>query len=198
MKLRSLQIIALGTSGMALAMLAMTSFVFTRQPLDLTSKPAAPWSPPPEEDKTQIKAPIAPGETNNMLVRPIFLPDRKPFRPPPPPAPIPQPEAPAPQVVAPVAPPPAPTPEPPAPSPPPPLTATLKGVLLTDALDKAYLVSPEAPDGTWVTVGAQVSGWKLTHIAKDQVTLILGEQMQVLQLYVDNPEMPVGNPPAPN
>ncbi len=196
MKLRSLQFITLGTSGAAAAMLVLSSFVMLQTPLDLASRTVAPWVPPPESQTLQTSVSAEQDNVADVLARPLFMPDRKPFQPPPLPAPPPQAAAPPPVVVEPQAPPPAPAPE--APAPPPPLNATLKGVLLTNALDKAYLVFPESPDGAWVTVGTDISGWKLTRIAKDQVTLVLGEQKKVLQLYVDNPAMPVGNPPTSN
>jgi hypothetical protein len=196
MKLRSLQTIALGTSAAALAISALSALVMLHTPLNLASRTVAPWVPPPEQSAPQAPFSMAQDSVSDVLLRPIFMPDRKPFQPLPPPAPVPQAEAPPPVVVEPAAPAPAPTPE--APAPPPPLNATLKGILLTDALDKAYLVYPASPDGVWVTVGTEIDGWKLMRIAKDQVTLVLGEQKQVLQLYVDNPAMSVGNPPAPN
>jgi hypothetical protein len=124
------------------------------------------------------------------------LPDRKPFQTPPPEPPPPPMDVSTPQVTAPTVPPPAPAA--PEPAPPPPLNASLKGVLITDALDKAYIVSPDAPDGMWFTVGSEISGWKLTRIRNSEVTLVSGEQNQTLQLYVDNPAMPVGNPAPAN
>jgi hypothetical protein len=196
MKLRSLQIIALGTGAAALAISALAAFVMLGAPLDLASRTAVTWVPPPDQSAPQAPVSTAQDVLADVLARPVFLPGRKPFQPPPPPAPAPQAEVPPPVVMEPAAPPPAPAPV--APAPPPPLNATLKGVLLTDALDKAYLVYPQSPDGAWVTVGMEIDGWKLTRIAKDQVTLVLGGQKLVLQLYVDNPAMPVGNAATAN
>lgn len=193
MKLRSLQYItlAVGLATVAGSILAMDAM--RRPALDVMHRPVTPWVPPDEvpQPSTDVASPFT--STQALLERPLFQPDRRPFQPPPP----------LEQVMPPVAivvePPPSPpvvietAAPPPAPVPSPPLNATLKGVLLTDALDEAYLVYPASPNGAWVTVGTEIDGWKLTRIAKDQVTLVLGEQKQVLQLYVDNPAMPVGN-----
>jgi hypothetical protein len=195
-RLRNLQILALATSGVTAAMLVLTYFVYMEEPPDLASRPVAPWSPP-QQQIVSAKFDSASQDTmNDILARPLFLPDRKPFQPPPPEPPPPPMDVSTPQVTAPTVPPPAPAA--PEPAPPPPLNASLKGVLITDALDKAYIVSPDAPDGMWFTVGSEISGWKLTKIRNSEVTLVSGEQNQTLQLYVDNPAMPVGNPAPAN
>ncbi len=110
------------------------------------------------------------GETE-MLSRPLFSPTRRPY-------------------VAPVA---APPPEPQAP----PLQAEAPpasggeirviGIFLNGGDRQALLVSPRFPEGKWLSVEADVEGWKLARIEADSVQLAGPQGSLNLPLYVDNP-----------
>lgn len=126
------------------------------------------------------------------LARPIFRRSRKPFDPaetvevtvpalptatPAPPALLPPPT----QIVeqVPVAPPsPAQTAES--------LQLSLKGIYSFDGLWKALFISPSLPQGEWLAIGSDISGWKLTKVSPNVVTISSGDQNIEIKLYVDN------------
>jgi hypothetical protein len=128
----------------------------------------------------EISRPPVEADYSQSLLRPLFNPTRKPFTsasiqettaepPPEPPRPV---EVPAPSVVD-------------------ASVFKLKGVLLSEALDSALIVTTEQPNGQWLRTGAELQGWKLAKIKKDQVVLIQNGQTLTLQLYVDNPQKPL-------
>ena len=136
-------------------------------------------------------------DPTEALLRPVFRRSRKPFDPSelaqtPIPlvtiaAPPPTESPPTPQVVeqAPVAPPP---PVQTAES----LQLSLKGIYSFDGVWKALFVSPSLPQGEWLAIGTGISGWKLTAIDPNTVTIGSGNQKIVLKLYVDNQSNPLG------
>jgi hypothetical protein len=148
-------------------------------------------SPAPQKSSVPAnEAIVGPEPLVIAFERPLFRPDRKPFDPrkdvviaeplplPPPPEPeiaaLPVEVVPAAVAVFP--------------------QLTLRGIHMTGQIDKALLETPETPLGSWMTVGTIVLNWRLKTITSDSVTFSLGDQTQILKLYVDNPTNSIGNP----
>lgn len=124
------------------------------------------------------------------LARPIFRRSRKPFDPSEMiqvtvpaalPAPVLAPPPPPPPVVEQIA----------VAAPTPPQTAeslqlSLKGIYSFEGVWKALFVSPSLPQGEWLAIGSDISGWKLTKVDPNVVTISSGDQKIELKLYVDN------------
>ncbi len=125
-----------------------------------------------------------------LSARPIFAPSRRPFVPP---APIVA--EPPPQLVV-VAPEPQPVPEPElvpvAAAQPVPLVDPnqfeLKGIMQSDGIVSAFVVTPEAPDGTWLTKKSEIMGWTMARIDRNSIVLTGEGREVVLQQYVEKPE----------
>lgn len=165
---------------------------------NLASRKVLPWQPNALELVT-LERPLAKiTDIKDSLARPIFRKSRKPFDPSEltvfavPTAPVTLNTVPAPAVA--VA---AESEQPPvveqaaSVSEPPALTAesfqlALKGIYSFDGVWKALLVSPALPNGEWLVIGTDVSGWKLTKIDENVVTISSGNQNIELKLYVDN------------
>lgn len=64
----------------------------------------------------------------------------------------------------------------------------LSGVYISDDTRRAFIVSPTAPEGEWLPIGAGVSGWELTHIEAGSVTISAPPQEVILQLYGEKSE----------
>ncbi len=146
--------------------------------LELEARPVVAWSPPPEIPSEAMPDRATAPDMQAILARPIFMPDRKPFVAAPPSQAVQQKV----QLVA------TPPPQPNIQAP----NIVLKGVLLTSSLGKAFVTTPESPDGTWLTIGKNIDGWTLTAITKSSAKFSEGEQKIELQLYVDNPANTVG------
>ena len=157
---------------------------------DLSARKIMKWEPNArnivKSEDTRVKL----TDMKERLARPIFRKSRKPFDPSDliqvmVPAALPAP------VLAPP-PPPAPVVEQIAVVPPtPPQTAeslqlSLKGIYSFDGVWKALFVSPSLPQGEWLAIGSDISGWKLTKVDPNVVTLSSGDQKIELKLYVDN------------
>jgi hypothetical protein len=71
---------------------------------------------------------------------------------------------------------------------------TLKGIAIVKRKKRALITGPTTPDGVWLAIGEEISGWKLLSLDKNDAKLGLGEQMVTLSLYVDNTGKPVGRP----
>jgi hypothetical protein len=146
------------------------------------------WSPP--DIAMADAAPDGePNPANEILERPIFNPDRRPFKP----QPVVQPEPPPePEVQeSPPEPPPAPEAvEQPVADPPPLLT--LKGIMLDGEMRRILVVSDTTPEGAWLKLGDKVGNWTIAKIEKSSATISYGERTNTLQLYVDNSQKTLG------
>ncbi len=157
---------------------------------DLSIRNIMKWEPNSLNLANSQDTRVKPTDMKESLARPIFRRSRKPFDPSEliqatVPAPLPAP------VLAPP-PPPAPVVEQIAVAPPtPPQTAeslqlSLKGIYSFNGVWRALFVSPSLPQGEWIGIGSDVSGWKLTKVDPNVVTISSGEQKIELKLYVDN------------
>lgn len=99
-----------------------------------------------------------------ILARPVFFKSRQPFVAPPP-APVPKPVSP---------------PSPPVPADP---GLVLGGIMIDGPAKRAYLVDKASSQGTWISEGDTIGGWKLDTIDAAGVTLQQGGRTVKLQLY---------------
>jgi hypothetical protein len=74
------------------------------------------------------------------------------------------------------------------------LQLALKGIYSFDGVWKALFVSPTLPDGEWLVIGSDISGWKVTKVDPNVVTISFGDQKIELKLYVDNQLNALGSP----
>jgi hypothetical protein len=134
-------------------------------------------TPPPSLESAEWKpklsdghAPTAPArpiaEYRETLARPLFAKTRAPYVAPPPPPP-------------PVAPPPPPPPAPVLVDP----GFSVGGVMITEALRKAYLMKKPEPRGVWVGEGEDFMGWKVQSISASVATLQQNDRTVELRLY---------------
>jgi hypothetical protein len=173
---------------------------------DLSVRKIIPWQPNVFEVKKPEGSPLKLTDMKDSLARPIFQKSRKPFDP----AELTQLAAPAVTVT------PTPVPAPPIienaqPAPPPvveqvsvapeppaqtaeSLQLALKGIYSFDGVWKALFISPTLPDGEWLAIGSDISGWKLTNVDPNVVTISSGDQKIELKLYVDNQLNALGSP----
>lgn len=63
---------------------------------------------------------------------------------------------------------------------------SLKGLYRKDDAFQALIVSPEHPDGQWMSAGSTVAGWTIENIESGSAELAFGKTRVRLQLYVDN------------
>ena len=75
------------------------------------------------------------------------------------------------------------------PAPPPPSSmldedVTLKGVFMSGALAKAFLLSSQNPLGAWFQAGQEVAGWRVVAVQRNQVLLEGQGQQLTVQLNV--------------
>lgn len=111
-------------------------------------------------------APEAVASGGETLARPVFSPTRRPYAAPSQEEPI--------EMAAEAIPPPA------APSSD---RIALGGVYISDTGRRALIISPAAPDGAWLPVGAAVEGWTITGIEAETATLSAPPDIVVLQLF---------------
>jgi hypothetical protein len=143
-----------------------------RAPLpDLSARPLPEWQPELAAEPELLDAPVA--TLQESLARPLFRSSRSPFDPT---IPQQQPEA----LIA-VA-------EPVYEPPPPDVSQLLvKGIMMEGKKQLALVATAEAPDGVWLGLGAEISGWTIAGLNREGVTLESGEARATLKLYVDNP-----------
>jgi hypothetical protein len=169
------------------SVLIVASLIYWQRSMpDLEIRPIQHWQPSIAEKLLDKKSrgPIA--QLSQALARPVFRVTRRPFDP----AQL--------VVVAQPVPPPPPQQQtaltPPAPVLPDTSQMSLKGVAMNASTKRVLIASAEVPDGTWVTLGDVISGWKINAIDKNSVHLAVDGQEVVLSLYVDNLAKPVGSP----
>lgn len=135
----------------------------TRPPPSLES---VEWKPKLSagHEPTASARPIA--DYRETLARPLFAKTRAPYvAPPPPPPPV----------------------QPPPPPPPAPVLVdpgfSVGGVMITDALRKAYLMKKPEPHGVWVGEGEHFMGWKVQSIGASTAKLEQNDRTIELRLY---------------
>lgn len=139
-------------------------------------------------DRAMVRLEISPALSVSIL-RPLFRPDRRPFKIPPPELEI---ASPPPLIFDPPVPPPVPeglTPPPQFPQ------ILLRGIHKSGQIDAALIESQEHPQGGWKHVDERVDGWRIVSISSDSVTFSLGKETNVLKLHVDNLVNTIGSPP---
>jgi hypothetical protein len=165
---------------------------------ELSARKIIPWQSNVLEVKKPERSAVKLSDMKDSLARPIFRKSRKPFDP----SELTQLAAPAvtvtptpalaPTVVVAAQPAPPPVAEQASAAPEPPvqtaesLQLALRGIYSFDGVWKALFVSPTLPDGEWLAIGSDISGWKLTNVDPNVVTISSGDQKIELKLYVDN------------
>ncbi len=173
MRIRDLQILSAIMAGISLLLLASSFYIWHLPYPDLTQRKIVEWKPPDDFAPPDLQAVKLPPAISEAVNRPLFRHSRRPFDP-----------AQAAVAVAKgeVAP-----PQPPTAAPPPDFNQlTVKGILLNGKNKLVLIVTPEAPEGTWLASGANVMGWKITELGANGATLSANGQTHELKLYVDN------------
>ncbi|MEQ1717733.1 MAG: hypothetical protein ABL907_17440, partial [Hyphomicrobium sp.] len=161
-------------TGLALAVLGLAAlnWQILSTPVDLT--PIAPPPAGPGATTSTVIGDAAPvsraviGGDSEILARPLFRPDRRPFVPKPVAEVVPPPPEQAPAAV------PTPPQSEPAAVPVPPLPPGLKLVGIVGGVQgarRALLRSAEMPEGKWYPLGSDLNGWKITRIDADEALL---------------------------
>ena len=60
---------------------------------------------------------------------------------------------------------------------------TLKGVFISGALAKAFMLSSQNPLGLWVQAGEEIAGWRVVAVEPDRVILDGQGEKLIVQLY---------------
>jgi hypothetical protein len=137
---------------------------------DISTREIPKWQPTESFMPVGFASPGKQLELSEALKHPVFRQSRRPFDPV---------QVTVAEVVQ------EPAPQPAAP-PPDASQLSVRGILIEGPLKQALIVTPEAPDGIWMTLGAEVLGWKITELGPNGVTLKAGQQGVDLKLYVDN------------
>jgi hypothetical protein len=169
MRIRDIQVLTVYMSSLAAFFLVGAVLVWRQPQLDLKNRPLAKWTPTENFATAAIVFQDSEVTLNEALLRPVFRQSRRPFNPL--------------VVTAPTA-----APETPPVVNPPQIfdvsQISLKGVLIDSKTKLALIAVPEAPEGQWMPLGAEVKGWKITDIGVDGIVLAIGEQQQKLELYL--------------
>jgi hypothetical protein len=139
-------------------------------------------------DRAMVRLEISPA-LSVSISRPLFRPDRRPFKIPPPELEI---AGPPPLILDPPVPPPVPEGLLPPPQFP---QILLRGIHKSGQIDAALIESQEHPQGSWKVVNDLVGGWRIMSISSGGVTFLLGKETNVLKLHVDNLANAIGSPP---
>ncbi len=62
----------------------------------------------------------------------------------------------------------------------------ITGIISQGNARRAFIKSPNHPQGTWLGVNDVVGGWKLIKINRDFVRIASGDRQQNLEIYTDN------------
>jgi hypothetical protein len=210
MKISQLRNMSLATFMVCIGGIVGGFWIWQLQTEDLSTRKITKWEPNVIDMVSSENSQVELTDMGEALTRPIFRRSRKPFdpsevikvaepvvtaapaptpTPTPTPTPAPVQQAPPTQVVEQVAvapPPTAQTAET--------LQLSLKGIYSFDGTWKALFVSPSLPEGEWLAIGSEISGWKLTKVDPNVVTISLGDQKIELKLYVDNQLNALGSP----
>ena len=139
-------------------------------------------------DRAMVKLKVLPA-LSVSISRPLFRPDRRPFKIQPPALEI---AGPLSLILDLPVPPPVPADLPPRPQFP---QILLRGIHKSGQIDAALIESQEYPQGGWKLVDDMVGGWRIKSISSGSVTFSLGEETNVLKLHVDNVVNAIGSPP---
>lgn len=168
--------------GMILATLGLTtlvSFLFAAYaflgPLGSDADVKAPDWAPPTLAVGELDPPKPASEDVETLSRPIFTKNRRP-----------SPKAAAPQA--------APETGPVADTP---TGVTVSAIVKNKAGARAFIVSPESPDGAWKTIGDTVDSWTIATIAGSEILLKNGPRAAKLKLYAEEQVQPAPPEGAP-
>jgi hypothetical protein len=170
MRIRDLQILT-GLMAILSALCIIMAWLIGGQPYpDISTREVPKWQPTESFMPIGLTGPEKQLELSEAKTRPLFRQSRRPFDP-------------VPAMVAEAVQEPAPQP----PTPPPDASQlSVRGILIEGPSRQALIVTPEAPDGVWMTLGMDVMGWKITGLGPNGVTLKAGQQGIDLKLYVDN------------
>ena len=153
--------------------------VLIAPPDAITSRPVKTWSPS-VENGAALDATTSGMASGDILNRPLFTPNRKPYV--------------AQEVVAEVVETPTPeeeqVPDPVQLSDP--RSMTLKGIFVSGNSRSGLIASPDEPEGKWYAEGSVVMGWKIGRFQDDNVNLTRGSETFGLKQYVDNSQLPLG------
>ena len=132
------------------------------------------WSPDLTLNPQTLDNAIAPIEFKEALTRPLFRISRRPFDP----AKIVAAEPVQQDVIV----------LQPSEQPAPPDASQLivKGILINDRKQLALIATAEAPEGTWLAPGSEISGWTVAGMSPEGVILRAAASEVKLKLYVDN------------
>lgn len=138
---------------------------------DLSSRPIPAWQPDLATEPDLLEKPAA--TLQQAIARPLFRASRRPFD-----SAIPQQQAEAQIAVAEAV-----------YEPPPPDVSLLlvKGIMMEGKKKLALVATADAPNGVWLGIGAEISGWTIAGLNREGITLEAGEARATLKLYVDNP-----------
>lgn len=153
--------LVLVTGSFAFAALEAQQLTVAMSPVALSSGPQAVDQAKPASDGSLADAPGAPPSYSETVARPLFNPSRRPIA------------LKKPKVVE-------------APPPPPlqPLKAELIGLAAIPADGgRALLRTANDRPASWLTVGEELGGWRLSEIRQDRVVFRSGEHQQVLHLF---------------
>jgi hypothetical protein len=182
---------------LGLASLFGAYYILDRPVPDLENRLPVVWNPPKLIEPNGAGVAIKPDLMLVAIARPLFSPDRRPFKPMPAVqvqniepaiAPIiPQ----VPEVMPPPIPESIPEQQPPQVIP----QFTLKGIAQDKGKKRALISLPESPDGMWVRLGEEITNWKISKVTDNTVLLTNSDQELELSLYVDNHSKMVGTTP---
>lgn len=159
------------TTAMLLALVTINAWLLSsvlQSPPEFSLSSDSQWTPNLAHAAAATPTARSIGARSEILARPVFFKSRQPF----------------------VAPPPAPVPKPV--SPPPPAVSTdpglaLGGIMMDGPAKRAYLVNKANSQGTWISEGDTITGWKLGTIDAASVTLQQHGRTILLQLYPPGP-----------
>jgi hypothetical protein len=199
MRIRDLQMPVFVLMAASLSISCFGFWTSQHEQPDLSKRVILPWHPSGISKITRAIDFETASTLDTALKRPIFRISRRAFEPAAQivaEAPV---IVPSPAVVAPL--PPPPIVEPPAvvapqiaEAPPDVSQLMLKGIAIVKGKKQALIANSSNPEGAWLAIGAEISGWKLLALDKNDARLSLGGQIATLSLYVDNTGKLVGRP----
>ncbi len=65
---------------------------------------------------------------------------------------------------------------------------TVYAIVRNGTTNQAFIISVEAPEGAWKTIGDTVDAWTISSIDAAELTLKNGDRSAKLRLYPENPE----------
>jgi hypothetical protein len=167
MRIRDLQMSAI-MAGLSFLLVIAGLYIWHLPYVDISKREVAIWKPVEDFASLQLADIKSPPVLSEAVNRPLFRSSRKPFDP-------------AQAVIAATAPEIVPAPPPPDFS-----QLAVRGIVMNGNNKLALITTPEAPEGNWLAVGADVMGWKIVEVGANGTTLSASGQTRELKLYVDN------------